>query len=71
MANPQVSFTTLRKYTETSSGNLSVQHKKLEEAQYLSIQKNFLDSYPDTQVSLANQGIKAFENYVKNLKKYL
>lgn len=71
MANPQVSFTTLRIYTETSSGNLSVQLKKLEEAQYLSIQKNFLDSYPDTQVSLANQGIKAFENYVKNLKKYL
>jgi len=71
MANPQVSFTTLRIYTETSSGNLSVQLKKLEEAQYLSIQKNFLDSHPDTQFSLANQGIKAFENYVKNIKKYL
>jgi DNA-binding transcriptional ArsR family regulator len=32
MAHPQVSFTTLKKYTEASSGNLSVQLKKLEEA---------------------------------------
>ena len=71
MAHPQVSFTALKKYTEASSGNLSVQLKKLEEAQYLRIQKSFLDNYPHTQVSLTNHGIKAFENYIKNLKKYL
>lgn len=71
MAHPKVSFTTLKKHTEASSGNLSVQLKKLEEAQYLSIQKSFLDNYPHTQVSLTKKGIKAFENYVKNLKKYL
>jgi DNA-binding MarR family transcriptional regulator len=71
MTHPQVSFTELKKYTEASSGNLSVQLKKLEEAQYLRIQKSFLDNYPHTQVSLTNQGIKAFENYIKNLKKYL
>ena len=67
MAHPQVSFTALKKYIEASSGNLSVQLKKLEEAQYLRIQKSFLDNYPHTQVSLTNHGIKAF----KNLKKYL
>ena len=71
MTHPQVSFTALKKHTEASSGNLSVQLKKLEEVQYLRIQKSFLDNYPHTQVSLTNQGVKAFENYVKNLKKYL
>ena len=71
MANPPVSVKELRKHTEATSGNLSVQLKKLEEAQYLSIQKSFLDNYPHTQVSLTNQGIQAFENYVKNLRKYL
>ena len=71
MVHPQENFTTLKKYTEASSGNLSVQLKKLEEAQYLNIKKSFLNNYPHTQVSLTKQGVKAFENYVKNLKKYL
>jgi DNA-binding HxlR family transcriptional regulator len=71
MTNTQVSFTALKKHTEASSGNLSVQLKKLEEAQYLHIKKSFLDNYPHTQVSLTPQGIKAFENYVFNLKKIL
>ena len=30
MVHPQENFTTLKKYTEASSGNLSVQLKKLE-----------------------------------------
>jgi len=71
VANPLVSFKELKTHTEATSGNLSVQLKKLEEAKYLSIQKSFLDNYPHTQVSLTNQGIQAFENYVKTLKKYL
>lgn len=71
MTNPQVSFKALKKHTEATSGNLSVQLKKLEEAAYLSIQKSFLDNYPHTQVSLTKKGIDAFETYVKNLKTYL
>ncbi|MGI9540886.1 MAG: transcriptional regulator [Flavobacteriaceae bacterium] len=52
-------------------GNISVQLKKLEEADYLRIEKKFLDNYPLTQVSLTKKGIKAFEAYVEALKKYI
>ena len=48
-----------------------VNFRKGTQVSYLSIQKSFLDNYPHTQVSLTKKGIKAFENYVKNLKKYL
>ena len=71
MTNPQVIFKALKKHTEATSGNLSVQLKKLEEAAYLSIQKSFLDNYPHTQVTLTKKGIEAFETYVNNLKKYI
>ncbi len=71
IANSKVSFKSLKKHTEATSGNLSIQLKKLEKAQYIHIEKSFLNNYPNTQVSLSPRGIKAFEEYVNTLKKYL
>ena len=67
----KASFKELKKYTEANSGNLSIQLKKLDEAEYIRIQKSFLDNYPHTQISMTDQGLKAFEDYIKHLKKYL
>jgi DNA-binding MarR family transcriptional regulator len=71
MTHSKVSFKVLKEITEASSGNLSVQLKKLEEANYLRMEKSFFENYPLTQVTLTQKGIAAFENYVQNLKKYL
>ena len=71
ISNGESSFKDLKTITQASSGNLSVQLKKLEAAEYLSIQKSFLDNYPHTEVKLTKKGITAFENYVKALKTYL
>ena len=71
MTHSKVSFKVLKEITEASSGNLSVQLKKLEEANYLRMEKSFYENYPLTQVALTQKGISAFENYVQNLKKYL
>ena len=71
MANSKGSFKELKENTKATSGNISVQLKKLEEAGYLRIEKSFLDNYPLTQVALTKKGIKAFENYVEALKKYI
>ena len=67
----KASFKELKKSTEATSGNLSIQLKKLDEAEYIRIQKSFLDNYPHTQISMTDQGLKAFEDYIKHLKKYL
>ena len=71
MAHGKSSFKELKQKTAATSGNISVQLKKLEEAGYLIIEKSFLDNYPLTQVHLSPKGITAFENYVAALKKYI
>jgi DNA-binding MarR family transcriptional regulator len=71
MTHSKASFKELKSDTAATSGNISVQLKKLEEAGYLRIEKSFLDNYPNTQISMTDQGLKAFEDYIKHLKKYL
>jgi len=64
-------FNYLRKITQTTQGNLSHQLKKLNEAEYIHIEKTFKGSYPHTLVELTTRGRKAFEKYVTDIKKYL
>jgi DNA-binding MarR family transcriptional regulator len=64
-------FTYLKEITEATSGNLSVQLSKLEEAGYIRIKKTFRDKRPLTTCSITKTGIEAFEHYVDNLKKYI
>ena len=70
-AHTKVSFNELKNQTDATSGNLSIQLKKLEEAEYIAIRKSFSKNYPLTQVSLTAKGIKAFEIYVAQLKKMI
>ena len=64
-------FTHLKEQTKATAGNLSVQLQKLKEADYIEIEKNFKDNYPQTVCKITKTGIKAFEEYVKNLKQYI
>ena len=66
MAHSKGSFKELKENTKATSGNISVQLKKLEEAGYLRIEKSFLDNYPLTQVALTKKGIKAFEKLCRS-----
>ena len=63
-------FNYLKKITESTQGNLSVQLKKLAESEYISIAKSFENNYPKTKLKITKKGILAFENHFKNLKKY-
>ena len=63
-------FNYLKKVTETTQGNLSIQLKKLKESHYISIEKSFENNYPKTNCSITKTGIKAFEDHFKNLKEY-
>lgn len=64
-------FTYLKEQTKASAGNLSVQLQKLKEADYIEIEKTFKDNYPQTTCKITKTGVKAFEEYVKNLKQYI
>jgi DNA-binding MarR family transcriptional regulator len=67
----EAEFTYLKEQTNSTAGNLSVQIQKLKEAGYLDVVKQFKDNYPQTLCKITATGIKAFENYVKNLQSYL
>ena len=67
----EAEFTFLREKTNATAGNLSVQIQKLKEAGYIDVVKQFKDNYPQTICRITPAGIKAFEEYVKNIKSYL
>jgi len=67
----EAEFTFLKEKTNATAGNLSVQIQKLKEAGYIEVIKQFKDNYPQTICKVTSIGIKAFEEYVKNLQVYL
>lgn len=58
-------FTELKAVLEATQGNLSVHLKKLEEADYVSIDKSFRDNKPLTQISITPTGRRAFAAYLE------
>ncbi|WP_282009002.1 winged helix-turn-helix domain-containing protein [Brevundimonas aveniformis] len=60
-------FTELKSALEATQGNLSVHLKKLEEANYVAIDKSFRDNKPLTRVTITKAGRKAFAAYLEAL----
>ena len=71
MTVEEAEFTFIKESTGAAAGNISIQIKKLQEAGYVKVEKTFKNNYPNTTVSMTSKGIKAFENYVNELKKYI
>jgi DNA-binding MarR family transcriptional regulator len=71
MTVEEAEFTFIKETTGAAAGNISIQIKKLQDAGYVKVEKTFKNNYPNTTVSITDKGIKAFENYVNNLKKYI
>ncbi|HUR09750.1 MAG TPA: transcriptional regulator [Flavitalea sp.] len=66
----EAEFTFIREKTNATAGNLSVQINKLKDAGYIEVNKQFKDNYPQTSCKVTKAGIKAFEEYVRNLQSY-
>lgn len=62
-----VSFSELQEKLGLSSGNLSVQLRRLEEAGYISITKKFKNRRPLTCASLTSGGMDALQEYIAGL----
>ncbi|MFC2138542.1 winged helix-turn-helix domain-containing protein [Bacteroidota bacterium] len=67
----EAEFVYIKEKTEATAGNLSVQLDNLSNAGYITIHKFFKGKKPQTTCKITKKGIKAFEDYVNNLKGYL
>lgn len=68
----EADFNFLKKETQATSGNLSVQLDKLAEAGYIDIRKEIIiGKKPRTSCRLTDKGRSALEAYVSVLKEYL
>lgn len=67
----QVDFNQIKEVSQATSGNISVQLKKLEEVKYIKITKTFKNNYPNTSLEITPLGLKEFEKYVDSLKQYI
>ena len=68
LANAEVAdFNQLKAILEVTQGNLSVQLRKLEDANYVTIEKGYLGRRPRTQVRITAVGRKAFAAYLEAL----
>lgn len=61
-------FTFLMRQTGLTRGNLSVNLRKLEDAGYVSIQKEFVDRIPRTLIRLTGEGSSAIQEYRENMQ---
>ena len=64
-------FLFLQHQTEMTPGNLSAHLRKLEDAGYVEIVKEFIERKPHTALRLTKRGRTAFKEYQQNLKKML
>ena len=64
-------FNELKALLQATQGNLSVHLRKLEDAQYVEIEKSFLGRKPRTQVRITAAGRAAFATYLEALGKLI
>ena len=64
----EISFNELQEKLGFTSGNLSVQLKKLGQAEYVNIKKTFKDNKPYTTVSITVEGTMALNRYLDEME---
>jgi DNA-binding MarR family transcriptional regulator len=64
----EISFNELQERLDFSSGNLSVQLRKLQQANYIDIHKTFKENKPYTTVSITSPGADALKSYVEEME---
>lgn len=67
----EADFVYLRKKTDSTAGNLSVQLDKLSAAGYIIVEKGFVGKKTRTVCHITDAGRQAFEEYVDALRSYL
>ena len=66
----EADFIYLQNETQLSKGNLSSHLSKLEEADYINIEKTYRGKIPLTLCRLTKNGKQAFQDYCKQMKNF-
>ncbi|MCJ7503614.1 MAG: transcriptional regulator [Acidobacteriia bacterium] len=66
--NESLSFHDLKRFLNTTDGNLSVHARKLEEAGYVACTKSFAGRVPRTAYRLTAAGRRALERYLDGME---
>jgi DNA-binding MarR family transcriptional regulator len=64
-------FQFLQHQTDMTPGNLSSHLRKLENAGYVEVTKEFVDRTPHTALRLTRKGRKVFKKYRRNVKRFI
>lgn len=67
----EADFVYLKEKTNATAGNLSVQLDKLSAARYISVEKGFVGKKTRTVCRVTEEGRKAFEQYVEDIRTLL
>ena len=65
--NEVAEFNELKRVLEATQGNLSIHLRKLEEAEYVGIEKTYVGRKGLTRIRITPKGSKAFARYVEAL----
>lgn len=71
ISNEELPFKVLKDELELTDGNLSSHLKKLEEKEYIEINKFFEGKRPKTVVKITTLGVDAFKKYISELKQFI
>ena len=71
MVNDDADFTRLKELLDVTDGNLASHIKSLEKAEYINIQKSFIDRKPNTSYSATPLGKTEFKKHIEALEKLL
>jgi len=66
--NERLTFNDLKRLLETTDGNLSVHARKLEDAEYIVVEKSFAGRVPRTEYRLTPAGKRALEKYLAHME---
>lgn len=71
MVNEKVNFKRLKELLEVTDGNLASHIKALEKAEYIIVEKSFIDRKPNTQYIATKFGRAEFKKHIEALEKII
>ena len=67
----EISFAGFKQQIDTTDGNLGAQLRKLEDAGYIQLRRDFVDRKPVTWYSLTKAGKKSLNQHINALQKMI
>lgn len=71
MVNEYADFKTLKELLGATDGNLASHSKALEKAEYITVEKQFIDRKPNTRYSVTKLGQAEFKKHINALEKLI